>query len=45
MIYQVRPILATFSNLIALILGSNSVSDADVIKIVKVIKFEGVWAS
>ena len=40
--YQVRQILATFSNLIALMLGWNSVKSIKVTKIAKEIKFEGV---
>ena len=42
-IYQVRQILVLFCNLIALILGWNSVKVHRVTKIVKEIKFEGVW--
>ena len=40
--YQVRQILATFSNLIALTLSRKSVKDIKVSKIVKEIKFERV---
>ena len=40
--YQVRQILATFSNLIALILGQNSVNGIRVTKIVKENKFQEV---
>ena len=35
--------IRTFLSLIALILGQNSVKDIKVTKIVKEIKFEGVW--
>ena len=41
--YQVRQILGIFRDLIALILGYNSVKGFRVSKNVKEIKFEGVW--
>ena len=41
--YQVRQILALFCNLIALILGWHCVKGLRVNKIVKEIKFEGIW--
>ena len=41
--YQVRQIFALFSNLIALALGQNSVKSLRVTKILKKIKYEGVW--
>ena len=41
--YEVRQILAIFTNLIALILGQHSVKGLRVAKIVKKIKFERVW--
>ena len=41
--YQVREDFALFCNLIALSLGYNSVKSLGVTKIVKEIKFEGVW--
>ena len=41
--YKVRQILALFYNLLALILGSNCVKGLRVSKIVKQIKFQGVW--
>ena len=40
--YQVRQILATFSNLIALILGQDGVNSIKVTKIVKENKVQGV---
>ena len=40
--YQAKQILATFSNLIALILGWKSVKDIKFFKIVKEIKFQSV---
>ena len=41
--YQVRQVLAPFSNLIALMLGYNSVNNLRVTKIVKKITLERVW--
>ena len=41
--YQVRHIPAHFCNLIALVLGSNSVIDVSVTKNIKELTFEGVW--
>ena len=41
--YQVREAFAPFCNLIALTLGYNSVESFSLTKIVKEIKFEGVW--
>ena len=41
--YQVKQILANFYNLIALILGQNSVKGHTVTNIVKNFKFERVW--
>ena len=41
--YQVRQSFALFFNLIALTLVQNSVKSPTVTKIVKKIKFEGVW--
>ena len=41
--YEVRQILALFCNLTALILGYNYVKELKVTKIVKEVKFEGVW--
>ena len=41
--YQVREAFAPFCNLIALTLGYNSVERLRLTKIVKEIKFEGVW--
>ena len=41
--YQVRQMLTLFYNLVALILGLNSVKGLRVTKFVKEIKFEGLW--
>ena len=43
--YQVRQILATFSNLVALILGYNSVKGFRVTKIVKTLPLKGSGAN
>ena len=43
--YQLRQILAIFSNLMSLYLGSNSVKDVTVTQILKEVNFKRVWGN